>query len=86
MALINFYGQECPHCEKMESVIQKLEHDTGVKVERREVWHNDENMKTLENYDKGVCGGVPYFYNTDTGKSICGEATIEELKNWSEGK
>ena len=80
MALINFYGQECPHCEAMESVIQKLEHDTGLKVERKEVWHDDANMKTLEGYDKGVCGGVPYFYNTDSGKSICGEATIEELK------
>ena len=83
MALINFYGRECPHCERMESVIQKLEHDTGVTVERKEVWHDDENVKVMTAYDKGVCGGVPYFYNTETGKSICGEATIAELMEWA---
>ncbi len=81
--LINFYGRECPHCETMESVIVKLEKDTGVKVERLEVWHSDKNMKLLESYDKGVCGGVPYFYNIETKKSICGEVTIDELKSWA---
>ncbi len=83
MALINFYGRECPHCERMESVIQKLERDTGVTVERKEVWHDDGNVKIMTGYDKGVCGGVPYFYNTETEKSICGEATIDELKEWA---
>lgn len=83
MSLISFYGQECPHCERMESVVQKLEHDTGVCVERREVWHDKENMAVLTAYDKGVCGGVPYFYNTETGKSLCGEVSIDELKAWA---
>jgi len=81
--LINFYGKECPHCERMESVIQKLEMETGVQVERLEVWHSPENMKKLEGYDKGVCGGVPYFYNTDTDTSICGETEYEKLKAWA---
>jgi hypothetical protein len=81
--LMNFFGQECPHCEKMESVIAKLEHETGVTVERLEVWHNDENMKKLNELDKNFCGGVPFFYNTDTNKWICGEATIDELKTWA---
>ncbi len=67
----------------MEPLIQQLERETSVQVERLEVWHDEKNMKTLEGYDKGVCGGVPYFYNTETNKSICGEATIEELKEWS---
>ena len=83
MSLISFYGRECPHCERMESVVAKLEHDTGVSVERLEVWHDDANLKVMTGYDKGVCGGVPYFYNTDTGKSICGEATIAELTAWA---
>lgn len=83
MSLISFFGQECPHCERMESVVQKLEHDTGVTVERREVWHDKENMAMLTGYDKGVCGGVPYFYNTETDKSLCGEVSIDELKAWA---
>ena len=81
--LMNFFGLECPHCQRMESVIAKLEHDDGVQVERFEVWHNDENMKKLNELDKNFCGGVPFFFNTETGKWICGEATYDELKAWA---
>lgn len=83
--LINFYGEECPHCHRMEPLLKKLEEETGVSVERLEVWHNDENLKKLEQYDKNFCGGVPFFYNTKTDKWICGEATLDELKEWSAG-
>ena len=70
----------------MEPLIDKLEKELDVTVERLEVWHDDENKATLEAYDKGICGGVPYFYNTDTKGSICGEATLEELKSWALGE
>ncbi len=83
MSLYNFYGKECPHCENMEPIIEQLKAETGVSVERLEVWNDEANMKKLESYDKGVCGGVPYFYNTETQKSICGEATLDELKAWA---
>jgi hypothetical protein len=26
---------------------------------------------------------VPFFYNTDNKKFVCGEATYEELKDWA---
>ncbi len=83
MSLINFYGTECPHCKTMEPIIAVFEKETGLTVERKEVWHDQDNMKVMDGYDKGVCGGVPYFFNTETGKSICGEATVEELKEWA---
>ena len=83
MSLINFYGTECPHCENMKPLIEQLKRETGAFIEEREVWHDEKNAAILKKYDKGVCGGVPYFYNTETGKSICGEATIEELKEWA---
>lgn len=83
MSLISFYGRECPHCIKMEPLIEELQKETGVTVDRLEVWYDKENMKKLESYDKGLCGGVPFFYNTDTTKWICGEATLDELKAWA---
>lgn len=86
MSLINFYGRECPHCHTMEPIIDQLEKELDVSVERLEVWHDEGNKETLEAYDKGVCGGVPYFYNTETKGSICGEATLDELKDWALGK
>jgi thiol-disulfide isomerase/thioredoxin len=81
--LIDFYGQECPHCHQMEPLVEELEKETGVKVERVEVWHNEENHKKMEEFDKGLCGGVPFFFNTETKKFLCGEASYEELKNWA---
>ena len=84
--LIEFYGKECPQCIDMEKIVARVEKEEGVKIERRETWYNDENNKQFEECDKGRCGGVPFFINTDNDKFICGEATYEELKAWVNGK
>ena len=82
--LLSFYGEECPHCLKMHPLLDKLENEANVKVERIEVWHNDENAKKLEGLPGYAdCGGVPFFFNSKTKKSICGEATYDELKAWA---
>ena len=85
--LLNFYGLECPHCDRMHVLVEKLEKEIGVKFDAFEVWHNDENAKKLESLDIGgeceVCGGVPFLYNTKTKKSICGEVPYDELKAWA---
>ncbi len=81
--LLAFYGEECSHCQNMKPMIDDLEKELGVKVERFEVWSNDENKKMLQEYDKDFCGGVPFFYNTASADWICGEADLERLKNWA---
>ena len=60
--LIEFYGTECVHCKEMDPIIKKVEKDLGIKITRLEVWHNSENAKLLEKYDKNpdgseFCGG-----------------------------
>lgn len=80
--LLEFYGAECPHCQKMGIVVDALVAE-GLDFDRREVWHNEENMELLAKYDKDLCGGVPFFFNTKTEKFICGEATIDELRDWA---
>lgn len=84
--LIEFYGEECPHCKLMMPLVEKLEAETSRPVHKLEVWHNDENLKKMEELDKGQCGGVPFFINTDTNDFICGATDYEELKNWALGK
>lgn len=69
----------------MHTLVRRLEKELEVKVERYEVWHNDENRKMMAQYDKDLCGGVPFFYNTMTGKWICGETSYDELKAWARG-
>jgi len=84
--LIEFYGKECIHCMRMTPLMEKLENESGLKIEKYEVWHDDANAKKMEGYDKGECGGVPLFINTDTGKKVCGETSYEELLSWATGK
>jgi len=70
----------------MDSKVEQLEEDEDVKVEKLEVWNNQENAEKMEELDDGKCGGVPFFYNTESEEWICGETDIETLKKWSNGQ
>lgn len=84
--LLEFYGTECVHCNAMRPLVAKLEEEIGVKFDKFEVWHNEENARKMEDVDKGECGGVPFFYNAKTGQKICGAVSYEKLKAWALGK
>lgn len=84
--LIEFYGTECPHCRDMEPLIERLEQEAGLKIERFEVWHSAKNAELMQKFDKGFCGGVPFFFNKKTGKWICGSTSYDKLKKWATGK
>lgn len=71
--VIEFYSEECLHCKKMEAVVADLD------IIKLEVWHNEENKAKFDAV-KGKCSGVPFFYNEETGESLCGECSLEELK------
>ncbi len=83
--LYEFYGEECPHCQKMRKLTDKLmkEHPE-VSITRKEVWHNKENMKFIKECDKDDdCGGVPFFYDDESKAWLCGEVEYKELKKWA---
>lgn len=84
--LLEFYGTECPHCVRMHELVERLEKEEGIKVESLEVWHNEANEKRLLELDKDMCGGVPFFYNTQTNKFICGETDYATMKKWAKGE
>jgi len=87
MALIEFYGKECPHCNTMHPRVERLEKELGLTVEKFETWHDEENEKKRREYDAGdECGGVPFFVNTETGEKICGAVSYERLKEWAAEK
>lgn len=83
MALKEFYGETCPHCISMKSLVEKLEAELGVTVEKYEVWNNEEHAKEAHELDGGKCGGVPFFVNTESGETICGAADYDSLKKWA---
>jgi hypothetical protein len=85
--LLFFYGLDCPHCEEAIRVVNDLIID-GFDIKKLEVWYNEENDRILEELDNGedCCGGVPFFLNQKTGKTLCGEAPEKEIRAWAEGK
>lgn len=85
--LLFFYGLECQHCIVVERHVNKLISE-GINIKKIEVWHNQENDKMLTELDVGdeMCGGVPFFLNQNTGKTICGETTYKEIKSWAAGE
>jgi thiol-disulfide isomerase/thioredoxin len=86
---IMFWARECPHCKKMMPYVDKLEKETGVKLERLEIWHNEKNADLMRSYRSIIapkCGGqlrTPTFFNTETNDVICGEVEYEKLKEWA---
>lgn len=85
MALLEFYGKECPHCVTMMPMIDKLIGE-GIAIEKFETWHDEGNAAKMQEYDRGLCGGVPFFYNTESKQFICGEADEDTVRNWAKGE
>lgn len=86
MALMDFYGETCPHCIEMKPLVEKVAKDLGVRIEQVEVWNDDANAARLAKIDKGLCGGVPFFYNDATRTFICGSTDEETLIRWAKGE
>lgn len=84
--LIEYYGTECYYCIKMAPDVEKLEKELKVKIKKVEVWHNAKNQAEFVKISSGKCGGVPFFYNTKSGKFICGAGSYENLKAWALSK
>ena len=84
MALLEFYGESCPHCLKMAPLVEDLKKD-GFEVEQFEVWNDEKNAKKMAEHDTGLCGGVPFFINTETKKFLCGSTDADTLKSWADG-
>ena len=85
MALLEFYGETCPHCLTMAPLVERLKKEEKITIEQFEVWNNEENAKKMEQYDTGLCGGVPFFFNTETKKFLCGSTDYETLQAWALG-
>ncbi len=84
--LYEYYGETCPHCIRMKPIVEEVEKELGVSVEKIEVWNNEENAKKLEEVDRGLCGGVPFFYNDESKEFICGGSDKETVVKWAKGE
>ncbi len=70
----------------MVPLVERLEEEEKVQVSKLDVWHHEENARFMKQFDKGYCGGVPFFYNRRSGKWLCGATDYERLKAWAQDK
>jgi thiol-disulfide isomerase/thioredoxin len=90
--IIMFYGAECPHCHVMMPLVERLVKEEKIKVEKREVWHNEKNADEMRKYQKLIMEssdgvfGTPAFIDEKGTKALCGEVPYAELKKWAKGK
>jgi len=86
-AFVEFYGEECSHCQKMAPILKQAELDTGFVFDKREIWHDEKNQQIMTLHADDIqrdCGllGVPTFYSMKTKKAVCGEMSLEALKKF----
>jgi hypothetical protein len=69
--------------------VDRLEKETGVEIERLEVWHNEKNADLMRSYRDSIepkCEGqlrTPTFINTETNDILCGKVKYEDLEDWA---
>ncbi len=89
--VIEFFGKTCPHCMTMKPIVEEIEKETGTKIEKLEVWEDEQNAEKMANYEDIIseaCGGlagVPSFVNVDTKQALCGEHEKADIIALMEG-
>ncbi len=84
--LIFFSGSDCPHCDIMRRLIERLVTEFNITIDEQEVWQNESNYRRMENYIRNNnCPGIPIFVNTETNVILCGEVTYKQLLSWAQG-
>ena len=79
-----FYGNSCPMTKKVEPIVERVENKLHTSIKRLEVYENEENLKKYK--DVGgieLCGGVPFFFNTQTESSVCGVREEAIISAWA---
>ncbi len=88
--LILFWGEGCPHCEKVKDYIKENNLESKVKIASKEVYYNKDNQQQLEEtvkkcpeIDASQGVGVPLAFDTQNNKCLYGDTPIIE---WLDGR
>lgn len=81
--LILFWGEGCPHCEKVKAYISEHQLNSKLKISSKEVYLNKDNQKELVDtvkkcpeIDSSQGVGVPLGFDPKSGKCLLGDQPI----------
>jgi thiol-disulfide isomerase/thioredoxin len=78
--LIYFYTDDCEICKMMEPELHKLEEKYGSEIMRINVEEGEVERALFDELALDECGGVPFMYNQENQKSICGFANADDIE------
>jgi len=89
--LILYWGEGCPHCEKVKNYIKENALESKIKIAYKEIYSSSENQKNLAatvishcpEIDTSQGIGVPLAFDTQSNKCLYGDTPIIE---WFEAK
>ncbi len=79
-ALIYFYTEDCEICKNIEPELKKLEEKYETEIMRVNVEEGEDERSLFDELALDECGGVPFLFNQENNKSICGFATAEDIE------
>jgi len=81
--MIYYYGEECPHCQRIQAFLEESKIADMIPYIKKEVWHDAQNNAEFLQRAQSVCGidqsklGVP-FVIVD-GKCYSGEVEVTKI-------
>ncbi len=80
---IYFFGEECPHCKRINEFLQANDIASKFTFTKKEVWHSRTNSAQMKEKAE-ACGldaskvGVPFIY-TEGNKCVFGEPDVKKF-------
>lgn len=80
---IYFYGEECPHCKRINEFLESNAIASKFTFTKKEVWHSRTNSAQMKEKAE-ACGmdaskvGVPFIY-TEGNKCVFGEPDVKKF-------
>jgi len=79
--LIYFYTEDCQICKEMEPELKKLEEKYDSEILKVNVEEGEDDRALFDELALDECGGVPFIFNQENYKSICGFASAEDIED-----
>lgn len=79
--LLYFFGKECLASHEMNPIIDQLELESGMQIDRLEVWHDEQNSDIFHRIDTTRSFSTPFFINLKTGRWACGVISHDTLRS-----
>lgn len=78
--ILYFYTKDCEVCRQIDPELRRLEEKHNDVFVRIDVEGGEDEKNLYEELATDICPGVPFLYNQENGKYVCGFATPKKIE------